>query len=133
DDAGNAELARGLDSGGTGRYGPMGMDHIRLTLARLSQDGPILGSQIAGHHPQPSEFPQPRHLALGHPAVGQVRRKIERKTNDLYSIEHVLPRQGRTSRRHHGHRVSPAYQVAVDVVNVSGLSVAGVLWVPIGG
>ena len=95
DDAGNPELARSQTAAG-----PVGMAQWAWTtsapdLARLGQDGPVLASEVAGHDRQPGEFPQPAHLALGHPAVGQVGRQIEREANDPHPIEHVLPGQRR--------------------------------------
>ena len=94
----------------------------------------MLRLEIVRHHREPGELAQPADSALGYPAIGQIGRELERETHDF--------RRRRTcsSRGSDGSpgvttvtEMSPAHQMAVDVVDVSGLSVGGVLRVPIGG
>jgi hypothetical protein len=133
DDAGKAELARGLHRGWPGRNGPMGMNDIGAALTGSGHGGAVLRLEVVGHDGDPRELADEVDPALGHPPVGQVHRQLHREPHDVHAVELLGGWQRGIPRRHDRYRVTPANQVTVDVVDVGGLGVGRVLGVPVGG
>jgi hypothetical protein len=93
DDAGHLELPSRDDRGGAGGNGPVSVDDIGAPFRGLGHNGPVLGLHVVGHYHDAGEAAKPADPALGHPAIGQIGRQLEREADDPHSVEQVRSRE----------------------------------------
>ena len=133
DYARHVQLARRHNRRWAGWDSPVRVDHIGPVLSRLGDDGPVLRLHVVGHDHHPGEATQPADPALGDSAISEIRRQLQGEADDLYPVEHVGPGERSVPRGNYRDGVAPTNQMPVDVVDVGGLSVTGVLGIPVGG
>jgi hypothetical protein len=133
DHAREAHAPGRVHGGGAGRDRPMGVDHVGAALRYRVEGGPVLRLEIVSHDGKARELPDDVHPGLGHTAVRQVHRELHREPQHFHPVEVIDRRQGGVSRGHDRDRMTPPRQVAVDVMDIRGLGIGGVLGIPIGG